>query len=481
MRGKIKSLRIISTVMSPRFSKSTQILNILLDVLLMIAAVWLTTLISPGLLQGSGESLSVDNILFIYILFPTIWVIVLAQLGAYSSEKNLRVVDEIYNLFIGALLAVLLLSALIYLARIPLSRGTVLLNALLAFSLLLIWRLIYRLLFQSNIRKSASQRRILIVGAGEIGRRFEREIDDFSEVGYALIGFVDDDPQLIERQADVLGTIDQVPDLVKGHNIDNIIIALPHGAYQRINALMRAVHTLPVRVWVIPDYFALMLSKSSVWNFVGIPMMSLYSPILNERQRIIKRGFDLLIALPFFIITLPLFGLIALMIKMDSPGPVLYKSKRLKENGETFTMLKFRTMVEDADEKLSEMLKAGDQAQVVHKKPDDPRVTRVGKVLRRTSLDELPQLINIIKGEMSLVGPRPELPELVQYYQPWQHMRFAVPQGLTGWWQVNGRSDKPMHRHTDEDLYYIQHYSLWLDIQILIKTLLVVLRGKGAY
>jgi exopolysaccharide biosynthesis polyprenyl glycosylphosphotransferase len=331
------------------------------------------------------------------------------------------------------------------------------------------------------MRRSTYQSRILIVGAGEIGRRFEQDIDDFSEVGYTLIGFVDDDPQLIEEYPDVLGNIDRVPDLIKEHQIDNIIIALPHGAYQRINTLMQAVHRLPVRVWVIPDYFALMLSKSSVWNFVGIPMITLHSPILNKQQRIGKRVFDLLISIPLFLLTLPLFGLIALLIKIDSSGPVFYRSTRLKENGETFTMLKFRTMVEDADEKLTEVLKQEDDINFVHKQPDDPRITRVGQVLRRTSLDELPQLINVIKGEMSLVGPRPELPELVQRYRPWQHMRFAVPQGITGWWQVNGRSDKPMHLHTDEDLYYIQHYSLWLDLQILIKTLLVVLRGKGAY
>ena len=117
----------------------------------------------------------------------------------------------------------------------------------------------------------------------------------------------------------------------------------------------------------------------------------------------------------------------------------------------------------------------------MYKRPDDPRVTRVGRVLRRTSLDELPQLFNVLLGEMSLVGPRPELPNLVEKYELWQRKRFAVPQGMTGWWQVNGRSDKPMHLHTEEDLYYVQNYSIWLDLQILVKTVWVVLRRKGAY
>jgi lipopolysaccharide/colanic/teichoic acid biosynthesis glycosyltransferase len=118
---------------------------------------------------------------------------------------------------------------------------------------------------------------------------------------------------------------------------------------------------------------------------------------------------------------------------------------------------------------------------LIHKMPDDPRITRIGKFLRRTSLDEIPQIFNIIRGEMSLVGPRPELPYLVQMYEPWQHKRFAVPQGVTGWWQVNGRSDKPMHLNTEDDLFYVQNYSILLDIQILLKTVLVVLRGKGAF
>ena len=417
----------------------------------------------------------------IYFLFPLIWLLALTHTKTYDPEKNLRVVDEVFNLFSGALIASIILSSILYLFSIPLPIGVFLFSLIITMILLSLSRLIYRLIFQSKIRQSAYQQRILIAGAGQIGRRFAQEIHDFAQVGYQLVGFIDDDPDLIVACEDVLGNLDQAATLISQHHIDNLIVALPQRAQERINALMESVYSLPVRVWVIPDYFTLMLSKSSVWNFVGIPMITLRSPRLNQRQRLVKRIFDLVLTIPLFILTLPLFGLIALLIKIDSRGPILYRSLRVKENGETFHMLKFRTMVNHAEEKFPAMINSDEHSRITYKKPDDPRITRIGKFLRKTSFDELPQLIHIIKGEMSLVGPRPELPELLRHYQPWQHMRFAVPQGLTGWWQVNGRSDKPMHLHTDEDLYYIQHYSIWLDIQILFKTVLVVLRGKGAY
>ena len=144
-------------------------------------------------------------------------------------------------------------------------------------------------------------------------------------------------------------------------------------------------------------------------------------------------------------------------------------------------MFKFRSMVKNADQLLKDITMRDLDGNPIHKIPDDPRVTHIGKFIRRTSLDELPQLFNVLKGEMSLIGPRPELPTLVKHYEPWQRKRFAVPQGITGWWQVNGRSDKPMHLHTEDDLYYVQNYSLRLDLTILLKTVWVVLRGKGAY
>lgn len=456
---------------------------ILIDGFFVLAGVMLAQLISSHLPNLSSlftplqEAISVP----LYFLFVAVWLLALTHTKTYDPEKNLRVVDETYNLFSGAFISTIFLSCFLYLSAYPLPIGIFLLSVLISFTLLVFYRLIYRLTFQKTIRQITYQQRILIAGAGQVGRRFEQEINDFSQVGYKLVGFLDDDPIQIDSHEDVLGNLDQAADLIMEHQIDNLIIALPQRAQERVNTLLESVHKLHVRVWVIPDYFTLMLSKSSVWNFVGIPMITLRSPTLNRRQRFMKRVFDLVLTIPSFLITLPLFGLIALLIKIDSPGPVLYRSLRIKENGSTFKMLKFRTMVDHADQRLPDVIKTDEHGHKAYKQPDDPRITRIGKILRRTSLDELPQLIHILKGEMSLVGPRPELPELVSQYEPWQYMRFSVPQGLTGWWQVNGRSDKPMHLHTDEDLYYIQHYSIWLDIQILIKTVLVVLRGKGAY
>jgi len=195
----------------------------------------------------------------------------------------------------------------------------------------------------------------------------------------------------------------------------------------------------------------------------------------------IKRVFDFVISLIMVILSSPILAAAAAAIRLDSAGPILFRQTRVGENGKPFEMLKFRTMIADAEIKMMEKLREAGENEVIHKRAGDPRVTKVGRFLRRYSLDEVPQLINVLKGEMSLVGPRPEMPWLVDRYRPWQRKRFAVPQGITGWWQINGRSEKPMHLNTDEDLYYIYNYSLWLDIRILLMTPIAVIMGRGAF
>jgi len=204
---------------------------------------------------------------------------------------------------------------------------------------------------------------------------------------------------------------------------------------------------------------------------------------LTTLNRFTKRLFDLLVSSLLLLLLFPLMLGLALLIKLDSPGPAIFKQRRVGERGRLFWMYKFRSMVEGAEAEETQLLaQNNDGAPVFAKSPHDSRITRIGQYLRRTSLDELPQLVNVLKGDMSLVGPRPELPWLAARYKPWQQLRLTVPQGMTGWWQVNGRMRRasPQQRFED-DLHYINHHSLWLDIEILWKTIQAVIRGEGAY
>lgn len=202
---------------------------------------------------------------------------------------------------------------------------------------------------------------------------------------------------------------------------------------------------------------------------------------LTVSQRFFKRAFDLLVG-TFLLITLsPALLMIALLVRRSSPGPALFRQQRLGKHGVLFPMIKFRSMHVDAEERWQEVSQRDEQGHLIHKTSSDPRVTPLGRLIRRTSIDELPQLINVLRGEMSLVGPRPEMPYMVSEYAPWQLERFDVTPGITGWWQINGRSDRLMHLHTEDDIYYIRNYSFWLDIKILWKTIGVVTRSDGAF
>ena len=471
--------------MIKRFSTNYALFSIFLDGVLAGFALRIAFIIRPSLshlsvlIKDIGTPTAIPN--YAYVLLPIMWILVFLLNNQYDPEKNLRVVDEINGVLISSVLAGIILAGTLYLSNREISRVLFLSFVFLSTCFSLAHRLIYRVIFKLNSNKQVQERRILIVGAGVVGKKLANQIEGYSSLGYKVVGFVDDNMELEKVNPKVLGSIENIKTVILTNKIDHVITALPRRAYSRLDQLVSDVHTLPVRLWVIPDYFHQALSEAKIMDFAGMPMIDLRAPALNHFQRMTKRVFDLVIILPLLLILLPLMGIIALLIKLDSQGPVFYVSKRMKENGETFGMIKFRTMGVNADQQLQQIMQKDKDGNLVHKRPDDPRVTNIGKFLRKTSLDELPQLFNIVKGDMSLVGPRPELPELVSQYEPWQRKRFTVPQGVTGWWQVNGRSDKPMHLNTQDDLYYIQHYSIWLDIQILLKTILVVVRGKGAF
>jgi exopolysaccharide biosynthesis polyprenyl glycosylphosphotransferase len=417
----------------------------------------------------------------VYTIALLIWAVGFLLLDVYNLQKNLRAFDEAQRLITAHAATVLAFAGVLYFSFRDISRLQVIYFALISLLFLIAYRAVFRLLLHFFGDKRYGARRVIIVGAGSAGRQVGEMVIKHSWTGLKLVGFMDDNPQADTLGYPHLGSLDRCVAVVQEQRINEIIFTLPRYAHHKLANLVAALHHLKVNVRVMPNFMDLVFLRSEVEDLGGMPLVTLREPALDPLQRLTKRLFDLLVGGISFILALPIMGLIALLIKFDSPGPIIFKQQRAGENGRPFKMYKFRTMVHDAEAQHSELIQKTEAGLPIHKFYDDPRVTQFGRFLRRTSLDELPQLINILKGEMSLVGPRPELPWLVDQYEPWQRKRFEVPQGLTGWWQVNGRSDKLMHLHTDEDLYYIKHYSLWLDIQILWRTLKAVIGRTGAY
>jgi exopolysaccharide biosynthesis polyprenyl glycosylphosphotransferase len=278
----------------------------------------------------------------------------------------------------------------------------------------------------------------------------------------------------------ILAGFDQIPGLVERQRVTDIVFALPREAQDKLPHELVSLWKLPLRVSTVPDFFDLGFARIRVDYLGGLAMIGLRDPAIDGFQRVAKRLLDLVFGTLLLLVSLPLMVAIALAIRVDSRGPVLFRQRRVGENGQLFTMYKFRSMVADAEQR-QESVNVSTSNGLIHKRPHDPRVTRSGRWLRRFSLDELPQLLNVLRGEMSLVGPRPELPWIVEQYLPWQYQRLAVPQGMTSWYVVNGRSEKLMHLNTEEDLRYVRQYSFLQDIKILCQSVGAVVKGRGAF
>jgi exopolysaccharide biosynthesis polyprenyl glycosylphosphotransferase len=417
----------------------------------------------------------------LFLFFPLTWILVYSLLSIYDGRRYLRAVDEFAALTMAMAIASISAAGILYLSFRDVSRALFIFFVFLAYLLCLGWRVLARLYFRIQKTSPDRARRVLVVGIGPLGQNVHAQIKSAAVENLSLVGFVDDD---FEGQANnplLLGRRAAIRSVIYEQKVSDVVIALPHSAYHQMGELVQKLEDLPVQVWVALGFFDLALYNTAIEDLAGIPMLDLRASAIDDYQRMLKRAFDVVFGLIALALALPFMAVSALMILLEDGQPVLFRQKRVGENGRLFDMLKFRTMVRNAEQLQSMVERTDGDGNVIHKTKGDPRVTRVGRFLRRFSLDELPQFINVVRGDMSLVGPRPELPYLVEKYKPWQRKRFAVPPGLTGWWQVSGRSDKPMHLHTEEDLYYIQNYSIWLDIQILMRTVWVVLIGKGSY
>jgi exopolysaccharide biosynthesis polyprenyl glycosylphosphotransferase len=449
---------------------------IFLDLLCTIAALYLAGALRATLPLGAfmpSEAILSPGLI---ILTLAIWFAIFLMLSVYDPRRTIRLSDEVRRVLAASFFALLVLAGALYFTDREVSRLMVIYIALLNTALRVAWRAMAHPFFAGRRRA----RRVLIVGSGALAEQIIEMLQEYAWAGIRIVGFLEENVAAL-RDLPRLGRLTDAAHVVRQHSIDEVIIALSHRDYECLTALVLELQRLPVQVRIAPDYLNLVLYRATVEEFGGVPLINLRDPALNVYQRVMKRAFDLSLGAALLLLSAPLWAIIWLAIRLDSKGAAIFKQERIGENGKPFIMYKFRTMTEDAEARQAEVLRHDEQGNLIHKTADDPRVTRVGRFLRRTSLDELPNLINVLRGEMSLVGPRPEVAWMMDKYAPWQLKRFAVPQGMTGWWQINGRSNKPMHLHTEDDLYYIQNYSILLDLIILWRTLFVVLRGKGAF
>lgn len=453
------------------------------DLVLTLAALWLAVQ-ARGIFR-LGAYLERGSIAPPWSMYPAVVGIWTAVFGLFYPQRALfkqPLAEALGRLVAAVAVSTLILAGTLYLSFRDVSRLLFVYFASLDLLLLLSFHLAVRTLL--HLRAPQRVTRVLLVGAGRLGRHVAEEIAQRAWGGLLVVGYLDDDRDKQAAGVDglpVFGRTIAIKQVVRDQQIDEVIFALPPEEHRLLTRLALLLEQQPVRVHMAPDVIDLAFTRTTVEEIGGLPLISLREPMLTPTARFSKRIFDMVVSATLLLLLAPVMAVIALLIKRDSRGPVIYRQWRVGENGRRFEMLKFRTMIPDADQHWHEVATRTVSGELMHKSGDDPRITRVGRRLRRTSLDELPQLWNVLVGEMSLVGPRPEVPYVVDEYEPWQWRRFAVQPGITGWWQVNGRSDKPMHLNTQDDLYYIQHYSIWLDLKILWRTVGVVLRGDGAY
>lgn len=459
-----------------RYNLRYQLFLILSDILIVIGALALSSYLRINIDIGT-EALTYPAFVTptpLYAIAPALWIFAFHQAGVYRPQ-GVRFRPAARRLIAGHFVAGLLFFGALYVTFRDYSR----LQAFYLLALTLIGTLAHRAvlrLFAKRLRRMINTpRRIAIIGVGESAAAIGDRLAPFADAGLLLVGYIAPNAEAIcapVLETQILGTLDDLRRIVTRHQIDEILIDAPWfepSTAALASHVTSALETFPVNIRLAHDYSNLAYFRATSEDFNNITLISLREAILSPAQRALKRLFDIGFSLLVLLLTAPLFLIIAIAIRLDSPGEIIFRQQRIGQHGKPFIIYKFRTMT------------SGAPTLGAHKHPDDPRVTRVGRFLRRTSLDELPQFINVLRGEMSVVGPRPEQADLAQYYQPWQRKRLEVPQGITGWWQINGRADRPMQQHTEDDLFYVRNYSIWLDIRIILKTILTMISGRGAY
>jgi exopolysaccharide biosynthesis polyprenyl glycosylphosphotransferase len=457
-----------------------------------IVGLALAFLLSSGIFhEKSGDVVSPDlEIAFLALTLP-LWIGLAKLYGLYERDEERAdhsTADEVFgvvNLVTVGMWMVFLSAWLTGFADPDVARLAS--HWVLAVVLVIAARVVARSLCRRN---AGYVQNTVIVGAGAVGQLLARKILQHPEYGLNLVGLVDERPR--RRRHDIgavslLGGPDDLAEIIETRDVERIVVAFSHEPDARTVALIRSLRERDVMIDVVPRLFDLVGPRASVHSIEGLPMMMLPPLRVSSATLTLKRAIDLVCAICLIVLSAPLFAYVALRIKLDSPGPVFFRQVRLGSNMRPFTALKFRSMKVDTDELIHrDYVRRVMSSQAVldgngmYKLRREDAITKFGSWLRRTSVDELPQLINVIRGDMSLVGPRPCIPYETENFEPYHFERFLVPQGMTGLWQVTARANSTFGEALDMDVSYVRGWSLALDLRLLLRTPFAMLRQRSA-
>jgi len=461
-------------------SEFTQ-LKLVLDLVLVTCGFFVGLLVYTWMFDGHYQ----DNYIGLLVMLMLIWVGLMHYFGIYDSMRVKKIPEILFIIFKTTIIGFIIYGSAIYLFKITGISRFLICSTFIFTSIFIGLEKILLVLFTRNVRlKGLNFRRVLIVGTGKRALRFIDVITDHPEWGLKVLGIVDKDPKKVGEKingSSVIGSFDDIPDIVHNNVVDEVLFVVPRSWLSQIEKIMHFLELEGIRVNVAVDYFELKLSRAEQTHLNGFPMITFKTTPDKLWHLLSKRLFDITVSLLGIIFLWPIFVIVAIMTKVTSKGPIFFRQKRCGLNGRRFNLYKFRTMVVDAEERLRDLLHNNEVAGPAFKMKDDPRLTKTGKFLRKFSIDEFPQLWNVLKGDMSLVGPRPPIPKEVENYDNWQRRRLSMRPGITCLWQVNGRSEiSDFDEWVKLDLEYIDKWSIWLDFKILFKTIPVVLFGIGA-
>lgn len=462
-----------------RLHRSTTIIDFLLTIASFTFAYWLHYRSTPE------TAVNLWNHFALLPFIISIWSIFLNRFGAYRSLRMTTMYDYALAVCKAVIAGLVLLFTVLFMLNIQyVSRQVVAIFALVNVTLLVGVRIGNMLYFRRSLKQGEKFHQVLIIGTGNRAQRLARELRDHTEWGIKIIGYLDPDHTRTGMQLDgatVLGDVNAITEILKDHVIDEVILATPRAMIPDVDRIAQSCEEEGVTLRMMADVFEVHVARMRLVELGSIPLLTLEAVAQDEWTLTVKRMIDLTAALLMMPVLLPLMAVIAIAVKLDSKGPALFVQERVGLNKRRFPMFKFRTMCVGSEAMLKDIEHLNEAEGPIFKIKNDPRITRVGKFLRKSSLDEVPQILNIVRGEMSFVGPRPmSVRDVDLFDRGIQRKRFSVKPGITCLWQVSGRSELPFSKWLELDLEYIKNWSLTLDLKILLKTIPVVLKGTGA-